>query len=115
MGIESTYFHTLSVNRLGNTVDEWGGTVQGYADVETLQDISCGYSQGSRSKNTTQTETRNVISYNPKLFCDPSLDIKTGDRITIKYSERTIGTFTSGKAYYYDSHQEVPLTELGEA
>jgi len=115
MGIESTYFHTLSINRLGDTEDEFGGTNQAYADVSTLQDIVCGYSQSSRSKNTTQTETRNVISYNPKLFCDPSLDIKTGDRVTIKYEERTIGVFTTGKPYYYNSHQEVPLTELGEA
>ena len=115
MDISSTYFHTLSVIRMGETTDQWGGTKQAYAPVTSLQDISCGYSQGSRSKNTTQTETRNVISYNPKLFCDSSLDIKPGDRITIKYATRTTGTFTSGKAYYYNSHQEVPLTELGEA
>ena len=115
MGIESTYFHTLSIKRMGEIVDDYGGTTQAYADVPTLQDIVCGYSQSSRSKNTTQTETRNVISYNPKLFCDPSLDIKTGDRVTIKYGIRIIGVFTTGKPYYYDSHQEVPLTEVGEA
>jgi len=115
MGISSTYFHTLSVNRMVETTDQWGGTSQKYGPVTSLQDKSCGYSQGSRSKNTIQTETRNVITYNPKLFCDPSLDIMTGDRITIKYGERTIGTYTTSKAYYYNSHQEVPLTEDGEA
>ena len=115
MGISSTYFHTLSVNRMGETTDQWGGTKQAYAPITSLQDIICGYSQGSRNKNTTQTETRNVISYNPKVFCDPSLDIKTGDRVTVNYEERVIGVFTTGKAYYYNSHQEVPLTELGEA
>ena len=115
MGIESTYFHTLNVKRMGDTTDEWGGTIQGYADVPTLQDISCGYSQGSRSKNTTQTEIRNVISYNPKLFCKPSLDIKTGDRVTINYNERVIGEFTTSEPYLYNSHQEVSLIRLGEA
>ena len=115
MGISSTYFHKLSISRMVETTDQWGGTSQKYGPVTSLQDIICGYSQGSRNKNTTQTETRNVISYNPKLFCDPSLDIKVGDRVTINYGTRVIGTYTTGKAYYYNSHQEVPLTEDGEA
>lgn len=115
MDISSTYFHLLSISRMAETTDEWGGTKQTYGPVTSLQNISCGYSQGSRNKNTTQTETRNVISYNPKVFCDSSLDIKTGDRVTINYGIRVIGEFTASEPYLYNSHQEVSLIRLGEA
>lgn len=115
MDISSTYFHLLSVSRLTSTVDEWGGTSQKYSPVESLQLIACGYSQGSRNKNTTQTESTNVISYNPKVFCDPSLIINAGDRVTINSDTRVIGEFTASVAYYYNSHQEVSLIRLGEA
>jgi len=115
MGISSTYFHKLSISRMVETTDQWGGTSQKYGPVTSLQDIICGYSQGSRNKNTTQTETRNVISYNPKLFCDPSLDIKVGDRVTINYNTMVIGEFTASEPYLYNSHQEVSLIRLGEA
>lgn len=116
MGIESTYFHVMSVSRMQDVVDEWGGTVQEYAPVPLLQLIPCGYSQSKRNgTNATQTESANVVSYNPKVFCAALLDIKAGDRITINFGDKVIGEFTASEPYIYDSHQEVPLLKVGEA
>lgn len=119
MGIETTYFHTMSVSRMQDVVDQWGGTVQEYVPVPTLQVVACGYSQsksgGKKESNATQTESTNVITYNPKLFCSPILDIKAGDRITINFGIKVIGEFTASEPYIYNSHQEVSLLKVGEA
>lgn len=115
MGIASTYFHTMDVSRLSDTEDEFGRTKQGYVLVDTLQNINCGYSQSSRGMNTIRTESVNIIEYNPKIFCNPTLDIKTGDRISVKYHTRDMGEFTAGEPYIYDSHQEIPLMKKSDA
>lgn len=109
MDISATYFHKMSVSRFGDTKDEWGGTKQAYVPIPALQFITCGYSQSSRTMNAIQTVTTNNITYNPKIFCDPTLDIKAGDRITVNYGSKVIGKFQAGEPYVYDSHQEVPL------
>lgn len=113
--IEQTYFHSMSVSRFVDTVDEYGQTKQEYAEIPSLQLIRCGYSQSKRNSNTTRTESVNQIVYQPKVFCDPTLDVRAGDRITINYNTRVIGEFTAGEPYIYDSHQEIPITKVGEA
>ena len=113
--IEITYFHTMNVSRFIDTKNEWGITEQDYKPIETLQSLPCGYSQSKREYNSTQSDNRNIIKYNPKVFCNPSLDIRAGDRITINYNNKIIGEFTASEPYIYDSHQEVPLLKVGEA
>lgn len=115
MSIASTYFHTMDVSRLTDTEDDFGRTNQKYMPVLELQNINCGYSQSSRNMNTTRTESNNIIEFNPKVFCNPTLDIKTGDRISIKYHTRDMGEFTAGSPYIYDSHQEIPLMKKSDA
>jgi len=116
MNIKNTYFHVMSISRMQDIENEWGTTEQKYAPVPILQLIPCAFSQSSRnSKNTTRTESDNKVSYNPKVFCDTNLDIKPGDRLVITFKDRTVGEFTAGEAYWYSTHQEIPLMMVGEA
>lgn len=115
LDISSTYFHSMSISRFQDTVNEYGITEQKYVPIPLLQLVPCGYSQSKREYNSTQTDNRNIIKYNPKIFCNPSLDIRAGDRIIINYNDRVIGEFTTSEPYIYDSHQEVPLLKVGEA
>lgn len=116
MGIEQTYFHKMSVSRAGSG-DSWDGdSTLTYAPVPLLQLITCAFSQSNRNTaNASQTTAANTITYNPKIFCDPSLDIRAGDRITVNYGTRVIGTFQASEPYIYDSHQEIPLMKVGAA
>lgn len=116
MNITSTYFHTFSLSRISGTTDEWGKEVEGYQPVETLQGQSCAYSQFSRRrKNQTQTSDVDKINYTNKIFCDPILDIKAGDRLTVFLGAKKIGEFTASVPAYYSTHQEVSLTREDEA
>lgn len=116
MNIKSTYFHKMTVNRIQDIEDEWGGTKQGYSPVEPLILIPCAFSQSSRnSKNTKRTESENVIKYSPKIFCDPTLNILAGDRIEIMFNTRKIGEFTTSEPYLYSTHQEITLELIGDA
>lgn len=117
LGIENTYFHSMSVSRMQDAKDEWGATIQKYEPIESLQNIPCAFSQNKRGTeyNSIRTETRTIVETTPKIFCNSNLDIQTGDRITINYNTRVIGEYTSAEPYIYDSHQEVPLQKVGEA
>lgn len=116
MDIKNTYFHTMSISRNQDLVDESGITTQKFAPVDGLQSIACAFSRSNRSQmNTTQTESVNSIVNNPKIFCNPELDIQAGDRITIMYKGRNLGTFSASYPYPYDSHQEVVLLKESEA
>lgn len=116
MNIKSTYFHVMSISRMQEIENEWGTTKQKLVPVPLLQLLPCAFSQSSRnSKNTTRTESENKVSYNPKMFCDTGLDIKVGDRVSITFANRLLGEFTTGEQYWYSTHQEVPLTMVGEA
>lgn len=111
--IESTYFHRMTVNRNQSIKNEFGATISnGLLPVEGLINIPCGFSQSTNSQNNNQTEIANIINTTPKLFCNPSLKIKTGDKIDIKYNGLDMGQYETGQAYYYDSHQEIPLKQI---
>lgn len=116
MAIESTYFHTMSVSRLTRKKNTHGATVQEYTAIPILQLVPCAFSVSkSSSINTTRSNTNNTIVYEPKIFCNPNLDIKAGDRIEVLFNTRNLGSFTAGVPYIYSSHQEVPLKKKGEA
>lgn len=116
MSIESTYFHKMNISRLQDNVDEWGGTNQKYEPIPIMQLLPCAFSQSARnSTNTVRTESVNVVSYNPKIFCSLNLDIRAGDRIEIIFNSRSLGEFTASEPYLYPTHQEIPLMKVGEA
>lgn len=116
MDINSTYFHSMSISRYSTTTDEWGKEVSEWNSVPALQLIPCALSQNNRnSTNTTQTESRNNILSNPKIFCNPNLDIRAGDRIEILFQGRYLGQYVSSMPYLYPTHQEIPLLLEGEA
>lgn len=113
--INQTYFHKMTVLRNETTEDEWGGVISGYHEVTGLISIPCAFSQSSRNVNTSQTESTNEININPKIFCNPDLDIRVGDRIQVYWKTRYLGTFNASNPYIYNSHQEIPISRVGEA
>ena len=116
MNITNTYFHHFSLSRIESVTDEWGKEKEGYKPVENLQLIPCGFSQRSRSrKNAEQTESVNVIEHTEKIFCDPTIEIRAGDRITIFLKTRDLGEFTASEPFIYDTHQEIPVYKKDEA
>lgn len=113
--ISTLYRHLMSVSRIQDVEDEWGRTKQGYHPIPSLQLVKCKYSQLGRGGNTTRSESTNTIKTIPKVYCHPSLDIRAGDRIVINYGTKILGNFTAGEPYIYASHQEIPITKVGEA
>lgn len=124
MGIESTYFHVMNISRIGDKEETDGSTVQDYVKVPLLQLLPCGYSQSKRNvMNAEQTDSVNKIVLVPKIFCDPALDVRVGDRLEVHFKIKTaagftlkkIGDFQASEPLLYDSHQEIPLLGEGEA
>ncbi|PIC72427.1 ABC transporter ATP-binding protein [Sporosarcina sp. P17b] len=110
--IESTYFHKATVQRHGDFEDEYGETKPGVAVL--YEDIDCAVSQNS-GWNARQTDPRNIVEYNTKLFCSPAYLILPGDIITAVFENGLVRKYKAGESIPYPYHQEVPLLREDEA
>lgn len=108
MNIESTYFHEFCLSRTQDIKNEWGATEQVFALVPSLQFIKCAFSQINRKYSSEQKQS-NRITYEAKLFCDASLDIRPGDWLQIYCKDKLLGEYKASVSFLYDSHQEVGL------
>ncbi|WP_129599520.1 hypothetical protein [Anaerophilus nitritogenes] len=109
--LNSTYFDKMTVYRKETiTVD--------YEDkdmnIEVYKDIPCSLDY-SASNNTNQTETANIIKYNPIIFCSPDLEIKAGDTIIVIIENGQKRKLKTGEYIYYPSHLEIPCVRNDEA
>ncbi|MEG1954118.1 MAG: hypothetical protein RR115_07800 [Hydrogenoanaerobacterium sp.] len=111
--IESTYFDTAIVLRCSNAKDaETKRTSQ--TELQIYSDIPCAL---SRNKNTGIAFDKGYgkTSGSYTLFCSPSFNILTGDKLKVKTSAGQSFTLWAGKAFVYASHAEIPLSEEARA
>lgn len=86
-----------------------------YEELQTvLENEPCRLSYPYNKGNGAMAEAH-VIDYDVKLFADPSVEIRSGDVITVIDSERTESFVLADEPYKYVSHQEVTLKRKGRA
>lgn len=108
--LESTYYDTAKI--IGYRDVE---TTSGITRLEEIEicDIKCALSKTQLGYIEKQ-EANNLLDYSLVMFCNPTIDIKAGDKIIINQMGREL-EFIAGEPFKYTSHQEVPLTRKDEA
>lgn len=116
MMIESTYFDTCQVWRMGNTLQANGSYKQERQQV--YDNVPCALSIGSRpavnsitDKMYQRDQALNQVHRQDELFLSTSYIIQQGDEIIVSRNGRTI-TAQAGQPFVYDSHQQLHLDEL---
>lgn len=114
--IESTYFDTCQVWRMGNVLQANGSYKQ--ARTQIYSNVKCALSIGTRPALNTITdssfsskEVLNQIQTQDKLYMNPSYIIQQGDEIIISHASRSL-TVTSGLPFVYDSHQVMHIENI---
>ena len=102
----STYDDRCSVYRTGKTILASGETVQERRLIYEL--LPCSLSRPGGGKRRRESPVPKAdIDYT--LFVRPEVDILAGDTLEVRQLGRTI-VVQAGRAAYYPSHNEVPVT-----
>ena len=106
--IAALYFDSMDIYRKEKVKDPNTG-------VTTMQEVlkysNLQWSLDKKDEVQTAGETGTAyISAAYKLFCRPTVDIKTGDKLVITYNGIT-GEFEAGAPYPYKSHLQTPVTK----
>lgn len=109
--LAETYYHTCTVKRPKQSIDELGFDSFDYEEV--YKDIECAvsFSQGSTSDITDTTQP---ITYIATLFTRPEITIEAGDWIIADVLGNPY-EFRAGEGVVYQSHIEVPLIRKDDA
>lgn len=78
-----------------------------------LSDQPCRISQKALGSNN-QTDTKNNIAYETKIFISPDVEIKQGDVINVTRNS-VIRKYNAGEAFIYPTHQEISIQRDTEA
>lgn len=111
--LESTYFDTAKIIRYKEVE-----TISGITRLEEIEicDIKCALSKGNSQIGYVIRQDQDInyhISYNLVMFCNPTINIKPGDKVIINQMGRDL-EYIAGEPFKYPSHQEVPLTRKDE-
>ena len=106
--IATLYFDSMDIYRKEKVKDPNTG-ISTMKEVLKYSNINCCLDKGSETTITGETGTASIIAPY-KLFCRPTVDIKSGDTLIITYNGRT-ETFEAGEPYPYVSHIETPVTK----
>lgn len=103
--IASLYFDTMDIYRKVKLVNEYGVTE--LRETLIASNISC--SLDKKDDVIANGEVANIVAAY-KVFCRPTINISTGDKLIITYNGLT-DTFEAGEPYPYQSHLEIPVTK----
>ena len=106
--IATLYFDSMDIYRKEKVKDSNNG-VTTMQEVLKYSNLQCSLDKGSEATITDETGTA-YISASYKLYCRPTVDIQTGDKLVITYNGRT-EEFEAGEPYPYKSHIETPVTK----
>lgn len=109
--IEKLYTDTCTIY---GKVKQGSGSFAKYVDGVVIEDEPCRVSYETIS-GSTQTTTTNNTSIVVKLFISPDIEVKEGSKIKVTRNGREFIYRSSGKPAYYDTHQEIVLSEEGKA
>lgn len=96
---------TVEVNK---THKDGNVTKQGW--VAILTDIPCRLSKKSHQK--TASGDQPLVGYQLYLYCNPSLEVPAGSRITVTDTHGTVRKYKRSSEGFssYNSHQEILLS-----
>lgn len=104
--LESTYFDRCNIKRKEKIKNPNTGVTE-TVDVIIAEDIKCAL---SKSDNQVMSgEGVGNLSFNHKLFLNPSIDIKEGDTVEVTVMGK-ISIYLASKPFFYSSHSETLLS-----
>lgn len=118
--LSPTYTDRLSINRFTEITNSDGTIGIGMPEEPLYSDVQCRISFNISDNPETTREDSNPIYLQVKIFCAPNVDIQKGDILVaerIGDEGEVIETY-NGKAnlpFKYVTHQEVLVTEVGDA
>lgn len=82
-----------------------------YCPRPTFTNIPCRISFSSDDRGTDSEVDHNPVTYSPKLFCKPNIDLRAGDYVVVKrYTDKGVlaRTYegTLSEPSWYTTHQE---------
>lgn len=94
-----------------------------YPEEPQQVDVPCRISMPNLDKVENANELREPVELRPRIFCSPSIQVRPGDRITVRrchsdgevYATFTGLASTAGKANVWENHQEFELVMEGDA
>ena len=115
-----TFTDKLSINRHTEITNTDGTIGISIPEIPLYENIKCRISFQSSDSPESNKEDSNPIYMQIKIFCKPNEDIKKGDIITaqkIGDDGSVIETYTgiANLPFKYVTHQEVLITEVGDA
>ena len=104
--LESTYFDRCNIKRKEKIKNPNTGVTE-TVDVIIAEDIKCAL---SKSDNQVMSgDGVGNLSFNHKLFLNPSIDIKEGDTVEVTVMGK-ISIYLASKPFFYSSHSETLLS-----
>ena len=101
--LESTYFDRCNIKRKEKRKKPNTGVTE-TVDIVIAENVKCAL---SKSENQVMSgEGVGNLSFNHKLFLNPSIDIKEGDTVEVDRMGK-ISIYLASKPFYYSSHAEV--------
>ena len=109
--LEKTYDGSLSAYiRVKKKVDGETKLVR----EKLYENVRCALSKMS-TPSTRQTESKNTIAYESKLFVSPDINLPSGSEIEVFQYGRTYQFINSGESFVYLTHQELLLERKDNA
>lgn len=103
--LESTYFDRCNIKRKEKRKNPNTGVTE-TVDIVIAENVKCAL---SKSDNQVMSgEGVGNLSFNHKLFLNPSIDIKEGDTVEVDRMGK-ISIYLASKPFYYFSHIEVAV------
>lgn len=114
------YKDQLTNYRHKSSVNDDGTTGSALEENPVHAAVQCRISFKKPDDSVSNREDRNPINLGIKIFCDTTVDVKKGDVIVAKKLDddgNVLATYTgiANMPYVYPSHQEIEITNEGDA
>ena len=104
--LESTYFDRCTIKRKEKIKNPNTGVTETVEKI-IAENVKCAL---SKSDNQVMSgEGVGNLSFNHKLFLNPSIDIKEGDTVEVTVMGK-ISIYLASKPFFYSSHSETLLS-----
>ena len=101
--LETSYFDRYTIKRKVKAKNENTGVTETVENI-IAENVKCALSK--KDNQVMSGEGVGNLSFNHKLFLNPSIDIKEGDTVEVNRMGK-ISIYLASKPFYYPSHMEV--------
>jgi len=120
--LKKLYEDSLTINRYTKVTNPIDGTTGiELDDIPVITGVPCRISFGDTDNPEKGKEESNPIYMEIKIFCGSDVDIRVGDKLTVKRmgndGTTILATYTgtANLPHIYISHKEFAITEVGVA